>query len=95
VIIDLYLASAWADFGGLIPEMREEAIRRVRKKVPDDTHYANLAKLGQNGEPIGCKPAFRMMLMMCQKFSDASEDADSANASTSTDKQVMRGATAA
>jgi hypothetical protein len=60
------------------------------KKVPDDTHCANLAQLGQNGEPVGGKPAFRMMLMMCQNFNDALEDADSANASTSTDKQVMR-----
>jgi hypothetical protein len=62
--------------------MREEAIRRVRKKVPEDTHYANLAQLGQNGEPDGGKPAFRMMLMMCQKFNDALQDADSTNASS-------------
>jgi hypothetical protein len=50
-------------------------------------HYANLAKLGHNGEP----PTFRTMLMMCQKFKAALEDADSStDDSTSTDKQVMR-----
>jgi hypothetical protein len=55
VIVNLYLAVVWAEFGGLIPEMGEEAIRRVREKVPSDTDYANLAKLCPNGEPIGGK----------------------------------------
>jgi hypothetical protein len=31
-----------------------------------------------------------MMLMMCQKFNEALEDADSTNTSTSTDKHVVR-----
>lgn len=75
IIRDLVIAASWAQFGGILPHLREEAVDRISILIPkgtlSDSDTAILAKVGRGGDPLGYTAATTILVMVAQRFEKA------------------------
>jgi hypothetical protein len=90
LIIRYYLyAATWAAYGSAVPDLAEDAERRIRQLITDDTHYNHCCKLG-GGKPFGGQAAGHMLLITTQKIFAVMENARSRSKEFSVTEEVLQ-----